>query len=144
MRVIGRGGHYLYVTRFLLSLFVAALISLAANVPKGPPPGDAVIEATLRTKLAKSKIGADHFKFRVQGGVVYWDGTTDVVQHKGAATRMAKSAGAKRVVNQIQISQAGKAKARAYLDRDRREVKVDRQSGRTEPRTAPRATVIRR
>ena len=55
---------------------------------------DKQIEATIRAKLAKSKIGKDGFTVRVQGGVAYWDGATTVVQHKGSATRMAKSAGA--------------------------------------------------
>ena len=76
---------------------------------------DAQIEATLRAKLAKSKVGADGFKFRVQKGVVYWEGRTNVAQHKGAATRMAHTAGAIQVVNNIQVSAEGKAKAAAGL-----------------------------
>ena len=63
--------------------------------------GDKRIEAAIRTKLARSKIGKDGFTVRVQGGVVYWDGTTGVPQHKGAATRMAKTAGAVAVINNI-------------------------------------------
>ena len=55
---------------------------------------DKQVEAAIRAKLAKSKIGKDGFKLRVQGGVATWEGSTDVIQHKGAATRMAKSAGA--------------------------------------------------
>jgi len=80
---------------------------------KSPPRGlsDATIEQVIRMKLAKSKIGADHFTVRVQNGVAYWEGTTDVIQHKGAATRMAKTAGAVAVVNKIQISAAGRRKA---------------------------------
>lgn len=78
-------------------------------------PSDAQIEATIRTKLAKSKIGKDGFKFHVQHGVVTWEGTTNVIQHKGAATRMARTAGAAQVVNNIQISAAAKAKAAANL-----------------------------
>jgi hypothetical protein len=78
-------------------------------------PSDAQIETTIRTKLAKSKIGKDGFKFHVQHGVVTWEGTTNVIQHKGAATRMARTAGATQVVNNIQISAAAKAKAAANL-----------------------------
>jgi hypothetical protein len=59
-------------------------------------------------KLAKSKIGKDGFVPKVHGGVVTWEGRTAVPQHKGAATRMAKSAGAVRVVNNIQISDGAK------------------------------------
>lgn len=76
---------------------------------------DAQIDATIRTKLAKSKIGKDGFRFKVQRGVVTWEGSTNVVQHKGSATRMAKAAGAVQVINNIQVSAAGKAKATAAL-----------------------------
>ena len=78
-------------------------------------PPDSQIEATIRTKLAKSKIGKDGFHFHVQHGVVTWEGSTNVVQHKGAATRMAHSSGAVGVVNNIQVSAAGRAKASAAL-----------------------------
>lgn len=78
-------------------------------------PSDAQIEATIRTKLAKSKIGKDGFRFRVAHGIVTWEGTTNVVQHKGSATRMAHTAGAVQVVNNIQVSAAAKAKAGANL-----------------------------
>lgn len=76
---------------------------------------DAQIDATIRMKLAKSKIGKDGFKFHVQRGVVTWEGKTDVIQHKGSATRMAHAAGASQVVNNIQISANAKAKAAANL-----------------------------
>ncbi|HEY3840683.1 MAG TPA: BON domain-containing protein, partial [Bryobacteraceae bacterium] len=72
---------------------------------------DAQIEQKIRIKLAKSKIGADKFTVRVQGGVAFWEGKTNVIQHKGAATRMAKTAGAVAVVNHIQISDEARMKA---------------------------------
>ena len=87
---------------------------------------DKQIEAAIRTKLAKSKIGQDGFTVRVQGGVAYWDGTTNVVQHKGSATRMAKTAGAKAVVNNIKVGDAAKQKAAANLDQGRRRAQVKR------------------
>jgi hypothetical protein len=96
---------------------------------------DSQIDQAIKIKLAKSKIGADHFKFRVQGGIVYWEGTTNVMQHKGAATRMAKTAGARAVVNHIQISDAAKAKARANLETGRRRAQVKRGDARSDPRT---------
>ena len=67
---------------------------------------DAQIDATIRTKLAKSKIGKDGFRFKVQRGVVTWEGTTTVAQHKGSATRMARTAGAIQVINNIKVSGA--------------------------------------
>ena len=126
----------------MLKIFV--LLGLAfccsAQTPgasKAKPPAqgaaateDAHIEAEIRSRLAKSVIGKDGFTVRVQGGVAYWDGTTDVVQHKGAATRMAKSAGAKKVVNQIKIGDAAKQKAAGNLEQGRRRVQVKR----SEPR----------
>ncbi len=96
---------------------------------------DASIENTIKTKLAKSKIGADHFRIRVQGGIAYWDGTTNVIQHKGAATRMAKTAGAKAVVNKIQISDAARAKAAANLESGRRRAQIKRGDARSESRS---------
>lgn len=71
-------------------------------------PSDADIEATLRAKLAKSKIGKDGFKFHVSHGIVTWEGSTAVMQHKGSATRMAHSAGAAKVVNNIQVTGGAK------------------------------------
>jgi len=65
---------------------------------------DAEVEATIKAKLAKSKIGKDGFQVHVKDGVATWTGTTAVMQHKGAATRMAKAAGAIHVVNNIKIT----------------------------------------
>ena len=105
------------MSRFL-SILLCALPILAQGPPKALPT-DPQIEAQLHDRLAKSVIGKDAFAVHVKGGVVYWDGSTTVAQHKGAATRMAKSAGARRVVNNITVKkssssagQAGKSAAR--------------------------------
>ncbi len=87
----------------------------ATNNARITAPTDSQIDATIRTKLAKSKIGKDGFRFKVARGVVTWEGSTNVVQHKGSATRMAKAAGATQVINNIQVSASGKAKAAAGL-----------------------------
>ena len=113
------------------------LIGTLGAQTKGPPskaiPGlgasalqDKETESVIRAKLAKSKIGKDGFTVRVQGGVAYWDGATSVVQHKGAATRMAKTAGAKKVVNNIKVSDAAKETASANLEQGRRRAQVKR------------------
>lgn len=79
-----------------------------ASTQRAVTPTDAQIEATIRTKLAKSKIGKDGFRFHVQRGVVTWEGSTSVMQHKGSATRMARAAGAAQVVNNIHVNGTGK------------------------------------
>ena len=113
-----------------------ALSTLAQTKSKAPlPPGasasqDAQLESDIRARLAKSVIGKDGFTVHVQGGVAYWDGTTNVVQHKGAATRMAKSAGAKKVVNKIQVGDAAKEKAAGNLEQGRQRVQVKRSESR--------------
>lgn len=122
-------------------LLVLVLSSLPAQTKstkaKAPPPQgttasqDAQLETEIRARLAKSVIGKDKLTVRVQGGVAYWDGTTDVVQHKGTATRMAKSAGAKKVVNNIKVGDAAKDKATANLEQGRRRVQVKRSDPRS-------------
>ncbi len=83
--------------------------------PAAGTVSDAQLEATLRAKLAKSKVGKDGFKFHVQHGVVTWEGQTSVPQHKGAATRMARTAASLQVVNNIQVSDEAKAKSLSQL-----------------------------
>jgi len=126
-----------------------AQVSLPANAPQqpvppkqksvpkaAPAPGvgaeqDKQIEAAIRAKLAKSKIGKDGLTVRVQGGIAYWEGSTTVVQHKGSATRMAKTAGARAVINNIKVGDAAKQKAAENLEQGRRRAQVKR----SEPRT---------
>ena len=127
--------------RILLLLLCALALTAAdtKSAPKKPPPAqgtsadeDRAIERKIREKLEKAKIGKDGFKVRVQGGVAYWEGKTDVVQHKGAATRMAKTAGAKAVVNNIQVSDSAKLKASENLEQGRRRAQIKRGDPRTE------------
>jgi BON domain len=109
-------------------LVVLTVLSVPSRTPASTAPAsahsaavhagsvsDAQIQQTIQTRLAKSKIGKDGFRFHVSHGVVTWEGTTGVVQHKGSATRMAKAAGATQVVNNIQVSAAAKAKAAQSL-----------------------------
>lgn len=133
----------------VITLFLAACLAFAEG-PAAPPvkapqsaPGkttnstaassqqDRETKAAIRAKLARSKIGKDGFTVRVQGGTAYWEGSTGVVQHEGAATRMAKTAGAKQVVNRIQISDAAREKASGNLETGRRRAQVTRGEERT-------------
>jgi hypothetical protein len=120
---------------FCFTLLLAAV--LTGQTPKATPAKapaaqgssaqeDKQIEQTIRAKLATSKIGKDGFTVHVQGGIAYWEGNTNVIQHKGAATRMAKTAGARAVVNNIKTSDAAKEKAAANLDQGRRRAQVKR------------------
>lgn len=95
-------------------LFGALAVPLVAGssnsksvVQRAGAVSDSQIDATIRTKLAKSKIGKDGFRFKVERGVVTWEGTTSVMQHKGSATRMAHAAGAVQVVNHIKVQGSG-------------------------------------
>lgn len=147
MRKIRPGRDYTDVLRPVLAACITAGI-LAAQTKVPPPklnsaklnPGvaagataqqDKQIEAAIRAKLAKSKIGKDGFTIRVQGGIAHWEGSTSVVQHKGSATRMAKAAGARGVVNNIKVSDAAKQKAADNLEQGRRRAQVTRSDPRT-------------
>ena len=90
---------------------------------------DAQLEGAIRAKFAKSK-SANKFTVRVQGGVAHIEGKTDVVQHKAAATRMAKTAGAVAVDNKVQVSDAAKKQAAGNLEEGRRRAQVKRGDGR--------------
>ena len=85
----------------------AAYDGARAESKAAPKLSDAQLEAAIRAKFSKSK-SATGFTVRVQGGIATIDGRTDVIQHKGAATRMAKTAGAVAVNNRVQVSEAAK------------------------------------
>src|SRR5260370_32912080 len=114
----------------LITIFLLCAFSLLAATPpvnNGARRSDAEIEATIKTKLAKSKIGKDGITCHVKNGIATWQGTTQVMQHKGAATRMAKTAGAIQVVNNIKISDEAKQKAAGNLTGAPRKVEVKTQ-----------------
>ena len=105
----------LFLGLLLQSSSAATSPSRTSSTQRTATPSDSQIDVTIRAKLAKSKIGKDGFKFHVQHGIVTWEGSTNVIQHKGSATRMARTAGAVQVINNIQISGAAKEKAAANL-----------------------------
>lgn len=107
-----------------------------AHVRAGVAPAmmpDADLEREIRRRFARSKSAADNLQVHVVGGVATIEGQTDVIQRKGSATRMARTAGARQVVNKIVISQAARDKANANLAKGRRRVQVKRSE---EPRGA--------
>ena len=99
-----------------------ASVSKTAGGPTAS--NDAEVEKAIRAKLAASKISRNKFEVHVQGGVATLTGRTDVLQHKGTATRLAKSGGASQVVNRIEVSDAAKEKAASNLESGRRRAQV--------------------
>jgi len=97
-----------------------------------PVPGDREIEAAIRARFAASKISVNHFTVRVQSGVATIEGRTEVIQHKGTATRLARAAGAREVVNKVELSEAARERAAANLAKGRRRVQVTRSEKRSE------------
>jgi hypothetical protein len=110
----------LYITILLIAVFGGAPHARAAGkAARKPAATDREIEQKIQAKLAKSKLAVDHFSVFVAHGVVTVAGVTDVPQHKGVMTRMAKAAGAVAVRNNIRVSAAGKAKTTAALAKAR-------------------------
>jgi hypothetical protein len=107
--------------------------------PAKPATADVRLEAAIRAKFARSKIDADKFQVHVQGGVATIEGRTDVMQHKGVATRLAKTGGAVAVNNHIQISDAAKEKAAANLEKGRRRVQIKRGDARSDSSRPPQS-----
>lgn len=102
-----------------------------AATKSAPRLNDQQLEAKIRTKFAASK-SANTFRVRVQGGVATVEGKTDVVQHKAAATRMCKTAGAVAVNNKVEVSEAAKKRAAGNLEEGRRRVQIKRGDPRVE------------
>ena len=123
--------------KLILFLF-AAIFSLSAGVTPvkqpaaksrpaaAPKINDADLERTIRGRFAASKISEDKFTVHVQTGIATITGHTNVIQHKGVATSLAKSSGALAVVNNIEISQAAKDKAAKNLATGRRRAQIKR------------------
>jgi len=79
----------------------------AAPPVKTPALSDAELESAIQRRFRESKIGVNGFSVRVRNGVAYLEGRTPVPQHKGTATRLARSAGARRVENRIEVDRQG-------------------------------------
>jgi hypothetical protein len=106
----------------VLSVAFAGLSQAASTVKPVPGAGripDAQVEHNIQVRFAKSKVNADHFTVSVHNGVARIDGRTNVIQHKGVATRLAKAGGATAVQNRIQISEEARAKAAERLQQNR-------------------------
>ena len=96
------------------------------SAPGQSASSDAELEKKIRERFARSKISTNNFQVRVQGGVATITGKTGVLQHKGTATRLAKTAGASQVINQVEVSEAAKEKAAKNLASGTRRAQVKR------------------
>lgn len=122
--------------RVILGLVACGVSLFAGPATQSHSQGkfsDAEVEATIRTKLAKSKIGKDGFQVHVKAGVATWTGSTTVMQHKGAATRMAKAAGAIHVTNNIKVTEGAGVGAKGNLAGQPRHVQVKAGESDDEP-----------
>ena len=101
----------------LIVAFAGSTLFAAPPVRPKPAPAasDAQIEQNIKARFAKSKISEDKFTVRVQRGVAILEGTTNVIQRKGVATRLAKLGGAASVDNRIRIGEEARQKAAAKL-----------------------------
>ena len=116
-----------------LALGGVGKLPVAAQVrPSAPSLSDTQLEKAIQERFARSKISRNQFQVRVQGGMATLTGKTDVLQHKGVATRLAKAAGARQVVNRIEVSDAAKQKAAGNLAQGRRRAQVKRGEARSE------------
>jgi hypothetical protein len=130
---------------FFLTAFAALGQTQPATKKAATPPRvvashsaqtDVQLEKAIRERFAESKIDEDKFEVHVQGGRATITGNTNVLQHKGTATRLAHAAGATDVVNNIEPSEEARQKATANLVKGRRRAQVKR--GETTARTEPR------
>ncbi|MBM3746789.1 MAG: BON domain-containing protein [Acidobacteria bacterium] len=110
--------------RWLLGSVLLAFTT--AGFQPAAAPTDAQLEQAIQERFARSKISRNNFQVRVQGGVATLTGKTDVLQHKGVATRLARTAGARQVVNRIEVSEAARKKASDNLAQGRRRAQVKR------------------
>jgi osmotically-inducible protein OsmY len=97
---------------------------------------DAQLEKEIRARFAASKIAEDKFEVHVQGGHATLTGNTNVLQHKGTATRLAHAAGVTDVINNIEPSEEARQKAAANLTKGRRRAQIKRSDtvARSQPR----------
>ena len=99
-----------------------------------PAETDAQLEKAIRARFADSKIAEDKFEVHVQGGRATITGNTNVLQHKGVATRLAKAQGVTAVVNNVEPSEQARQKAAANLATGRRRAQIKRGDARSEQR----------
>jgi hypothetical protein len=105
----------------------AVLLLISTCWAAGPEKSDLAIAEDIRARFAKSKISSNNFQVKVTRRVATLTGRTDVVQHKATATRLAKSAGATTVINNIEVSSTAREKSAARLKKAREAANASKQ-----------------
>ena len=91
-----------------------------APAPSTPRWKDIELKKAIEERFARSAIAINRFHVEVKDGVARITGKTDVMQHKGVATRLAKSMGAKAVKNDVEITDAARQRAAEQLLRGKK------------------------
>lgn len=103
-----------------------------SSVTSTPVVGDAALERAITQRFAKSAIASNGFTVSVSGGVATLRGSAKVAQHKGVATRLAKSVGAREVRNQIELAPSAREAMQRLTQR-----KVTKANTRNTPEVKP-------
>lgn len=99
------------------------------------PVSDNALKKEIQKRFAASAIARNQFQVDVRNGTAILRGRTDVIQHKGTATRLAKLAGATQVDNRIEVTDRARSSAsrssrsqprRVYVRRPRSERREER------------------
>lgn len=104
-----------------------------ASGKAAPVISDEALERAIRQRFAKSAIASNGFSVSVSGGAATLRGVARVAQHKGVATRLARSAGARQVRNEIELGPA----ARETMQRLRQGTKAPAKSPKAARGDAP-------
>lgn len=100
-------------------MWLIALLVFALSAGQDAPSTDAHLEECIRARLEQSNIDAEALDVRVSRGVATLHGYARTTQSKAAATRIARKAGARQVVNRIQVSEAAKSRSGQRMGRGR-------------------------
>ncbi len=123
------------ILRLALVLLAVATLWSQAQTEEGTPAEEATIRKSVQDadlkediskRFANSAIATDEFEVEVRSGVVILRGRTDVVQHKGVATRLARLAGASEVDNRIEVTDRARERASRAARSQPRRVHVER------------------
>lgn len=86
-----------------------------------PVYSDAELEQRIQDRLARAtSLAGETFEVRVSRGVATLEGATGSIPHKAAATRIARNAGARQVVNHIRVDAASRSRSGQQMSRGRR------------------------